>query len=122
MGTLSLCLNEPEKMQKTINHSNFAIFGSFLEFSQPRVIGFISRHTLKNIFLAGGPATKVAGSNPLELVSALLSINLRQRYLSIFQDFVSHRAHVLYKQGSRKTDREEKNQSQTFFLNFFEFT
>ena len=34
---------------------------------------------------AAGPATRVAGSNSLELVSTLLSEILRQRHLSIFQ-------------------------------------
>ena len=33
---------------------------------------------------AAGPVTRVAGSNPLEVVSALLSEILRQRHLSIF--------------------------------------
>ena len=60
VGTLNLCLKEPEKMQKTRNQSDhprqrkpqklakfcqiliWQFFSSFLKFSQPRVIGFIS--------------------------------------------------------------------------------
>ena len=46
-------------------------------------ITFAQSHVNLNI-RAAGPTTRVAGSNPLELVSALLSVNLRQRHLTSF--------------------------------------
>ena len=39
---------------------------------------------------AAGPATRVAGSNPLELVSALLSKNLRETSIHFSSNYLLH--------------------------------